>query len=356
MKKIGIILINYKDYARRFLPECRDSLYLQDYPREFFQVYIVDNSSSDESRKFLGEIYPEAIVIPRGDGNYAAGNNAGLKKALADGCDAVVIANMDTKFVQSWLTELVRALETNPEAVAAQSKVLLYPGTEAEWREPKINSLGNIFHFLGFGFTNGYKEDDREINGYPEITGYATGCSVILRREALEKIGGYNEEYYMYHDDVDIGWKLKLAGYKIVLAPRSVVYHKYEFSRAVRMLYYMERNRYLAMFEFYKLPTIILLLPAIVAMDLGMWFFSILRGWFPTKLRVLGYFLRPSSWRKILVTRRELAKIRVKTDREITQNFSGRVLFQEIDNPILKYIANPIFNFYWQVVKKTIWW
>ena len=68
------------------------------------------------------------------------------------------------------------------------------------------------------------------------------GSSFAVKKAVLDKIGGYNEEYYMYHDDLEMGWKAKLAGYKIVLAPKSVCYHKYGFSRSIKMVYYMKRT------------------------------------------------------------------------------------------------------------------
>ena len=160
----------------------------------------------------------------------------------------------------------------------------------------------------------------------------------------------------MYHDDVELGWKAKLAGYRIVLAPRSVMYHKYEFSRSIRMLYYMERNRYLVMLTLYRLPTLLAVAPAMIAMEIGMYFYSIAGGWLGTKLRVSGYFLNPVNWLKIYHKRHFINGIRRKKDREIVWGFSGQVLFQEIENPVLKYIANPVFNAYWQIVKKLIWW
>lgn len=356
MLKIGIILINYKDYANRFLVECRDSLRSLDYPKECHTIYIVDNASSQQTRDYLAQIYPEAIVIPRSDGNYSAANNAGIAQAKQDGCSYFVIVNMDTKVDKNWLSELVKAIESDKSIGIAQSKILLYPKTDAEKANPKINSLGNSIHYLGFGFTNGYNQIDREIDGLPEINGYASGCSFIIKKEALDKIGGYDEEYYMYHDDIEMSWKTRLAGYKIVLAPKSIIYHKYEFSRSILMVYYMERNRYLVMFHYYNLFTIILLLPAMVFMEFGMIFYSLFGGWFKLKFRVINYFLKFSTWQKILIKRKQIKILRIKPDKEIVINFAGKILFQEIDNPILKYIANPILNFYWQIIKKIIVW
>ena len=356
MKKVAIILVNYKDYAQRFLADCRDSLRAQTYPKELFQVYIVDNASTPESRRYLGEKFGEAIIIPREDGNYAAANNAGIKRARQDGYGYFVIANMDVLLNKDWLKELVLAIDSEKQVGIAQSKILLYKGRKTKEKEKKINSLGNIINFLGFGYTDGYLQPDREIIGYPEIRGYASGCSFIVKKEVIEKINGYNEELYMYHDDLDIGWKTRLAGYKIILAPKSVVYHKYSFSRSVRMIYFMERNRYITVFTYYKCPTILLLLPALAVMELGMLAFSIVNKWFKIKLEVYKYFFKPSSWVKIFDERKKIKIIRKLTDQEVSENFSGKIVFQEIDNSVLKYIANPIFNLYWQVARRLIRW
>lgn len=356
MKKVGIILVNFKDYAQKYLGEFRASLLAQDYPRELVNYYMVDNSSSEPSRKYLSENFPESIIIPREDGNYASANNVGARKAIEDGCEYIVIANIDTSFDKAWLSELVKALDKNEKAGIAQSKILLYPKNNDEVIEPKINTLGNIMHFLGFGFTSAYNEKNREVDGYPEIKGYASGCSFIIRKNVFDSIGGYDEEYYMYHDDVEVSWKTKLLGYKIILAPRSIIFHKYEFSRSIRMLYYMERNRYLVMFQFYSGLTLFLIMPAILAMEFGMWFFSIVNLWIGTKLKVSLYFLSPLTWRKIFKKRKFLAGIRKIKEREIVKSFEGRVLFQEISSPVLKYIANPLLNLYWRIIKILIVW
>jgi GT2 family glycosyltransferase len=350
-KKVGIILVNYKDYAQRFLADCRDSLREQNYPPEDFRVYIVDNASSEESLRYLKKNYIEAVIIPRADGNYSAANNAGIKAAQVDGAQIFVIANMDMSFAKDWLAELIVALESESSIGIAQSKILLHSATGGKYQ---INSLGNAINFLGFGFTTGYKEADREIAGLPEIKGYASGSSFAIKKEALDKIGGYNEEYYMYHDDLEIGWKAKLAGYKIVLAPKSVCFHKYEFSRSIRMVYYMERNRLIAIFSFYEFTSILAILPALAIMEIGQLFFALFKGWLPEKLKVYDYFLRAGNWDKIMVSRKMVKNFRLKKDKEIVDDFSGEILFQEIDNPILKYLANPFFKWYWDLAKKVI--
>lgn len=353
-KKVGLVLVNYRDYASRFLADCRDSLRCQDYPASFTKIYIVDNASTPQSEKYLRDNFPEAKIIIRSDGNYAAANNLGFSQAINDGCQYIVTVNMDTVAQPGWLSALVSALDDNPEAAIAQSKILLFPLSGDKSLPLKINSWGNIFNFLGFGFAGGYGQPDKVIEGYPMISGYASGCSFIMRASVWQKIGGYNEDFYMYHDDTEISLKARLAGYSILLAPNSVIYHKYEFNRSIRMLYYIERNRLLIIAIFYPIFSIILLLPALLFMQLGLLAYAIFGGWPKTALRVYGYFFLPSSYVKIYKQRRQIRLFRRISFKNLAAGFSGRIEFQEINNPLLQFIVNPILSFYWWLVKRII--
>ncbi len=350
MKKIGIILINYKDYARRYLQDCRDSLRLQTYSN--FQVYIIDNASSSKSLEYLKNFYPEAIVLQRADGNYCAANNLGMQQAIVDACDYLVAANMDTKFENDWLEELVLALDNNPQSGVAQSLIMIFPRNKEELLDPLINTDGNLINFLFFGFTKNYGQKSSTLisSAYPEIS-YASGCSFIIRASVYQEIGGYNEDYYMYHDDLDISLKARLAGYQVILAPLSKLFHKYEFERSVRMLYYIERNRIISFLSFYSPLKLLLLAPFFITMSLGMTFYAFLGSWLSTKFKVDAYFLKASTWRLILKNRKHLQSLAKKPFSEISKTFLGTIDFQEINNPVLKYFVNPVFNFFWQIIK-----
>jgi len=353
-KLVGIVLVNYQDYAAKFLAACRDSLRAQNYPAAEFKVYIVDNASSEKSLAYLKTCYPEAKVLPRADGNYCAANNLGFKEAIKAACEYLVALNMDTELEANWLSELVLALDKNPEAGIAQSKILLYPPTESERQNLKINTLGNRLNFLGFGFTSAYQEANREISGYPEIEGYASGCCFITRREVFTNIDGWDDVYYMYHDDIEFSLKTRLADNKIILAPQSVVFHKYEFARSVRMLYYMERNRYLLALGFYPLKLLIFLAPAFIIMSLGMLVFALAKGWAATWFRVFGFFLKPATWKQIKTARVKIKKLSRIPFSVLAKNLESQIDFSEISNPLLKYVGNPLLKVYWQLVKKLI--
>jgi len=158
----------------------------------------------------------------------------------------------------------------------------------------------------------------------------------------------------MYHDDLEISLKVLLAGYKIILAPQSVIYHKYQFSRSIKMVYYMERNRYLTLAIFYPFRLLWLIaLPGLI-IDIGLFFFSIIKGWFKEEFKIYSYFCRQVNYNKIIKERQKIKTWQVVPFATIAKEFSGKIEFQEIANPLLKYLVNPVFNFYWRFIKKFI--
>ena len=373
VKKIGIIMVNYKDYCDRFLVDARDSLRQLDYPKNLYTVYIIDNVSTTLTLNRLHEMYPEAVIIPTSGNGWGHANNLGMKAAWQDGCDAAALVNMDTVFDGAWLTELVAAAYADESIGITQAKIMLW---DEHSEKRNINSIGNKFHFLGFSFCDGYNEEDAVI---PKSSGIhqegnhtrsfdklrmtavtdiysASGASMLIKKEVAQKIGECDEEYFMYHDDLELSLKARIAGYRIVLAPQSIMYHKYEFGRSIRQVYYMERNRYLTLFTFLKWKTIILITPAIIIMDIGMWLYAVTGKWADTKWRVKKYFLKKSTWNHIFKQRKKIHALRTISDRQLLQGVTGKVEFQEIDNMLLKYIGNPILNAYWILAKNMIIW
>lgn len=376
MSKVAIIISpNWRDYAKKYLGECIESIRAQDWTGES-KVFLIDNETSEESFGYLKKIVPEAEVVRnKNNDGFAKGNNEAIKLALAQGFDYIVLINMDTIVDQFCIREMVTSAGL-AQVGAVQARLMLHPDTE------KINSLGNITHFLGFGYSDGYGEkftkmslrgaerrgnlgqkskdeiaspmarndSDREI-----VISYPSGAAVLFKREVLEEVGLFDEEFWMYNEDQDIGWRIWLAGYKCILAPDAVVYHKYEFSRSIQKYYWMDRNRILVMLKNYHWLTLLLILPAFFVMEFGLFLFSIKTGWFREKLRVYWYFLNPKKLVYIWQARRQIQALRKTKDKDIVKMFSGRIWYQEIDDWKLRFI-NPIFNLYWAIVKKIIIW
>ncbi len=385
-KKVAIIISpNYKDYAKKYLAECVAGLRKQDYAGEM-KIFIADNETSEESLALLNNIIEThgnasaQIIRNKNNDGFAKGNNDCMKLALKQGFDYVILFNMDTVVETDCVRKMVEAAEIQPpspplsggkkEIGAVQARLMLYNkenltpasplqyGGQAYKGEGIINSLGNVTHFLGFGYAKGYLTPYSPFlirRGESNGICYPSGAAVLFTKEALEKVGLFDEQMWLYNEDQDLGWRLWLYGYKCVLAPDAVVYHKYEFSRSIKKYYFMDRNRILAMLKNYHWGTLLLILPAFIAMEIGLLLFSFSNGWFKEKIKVYKYFLRPESWRHIMPERKKIQSARTVPDKEIIKLFSGKIWYQEIGEWKLK-IANAVFDAYWQIDNVLIRW
>jgi GT2 family glycosyltransferase len=359
MKRTAIIISpNWRDYAEKYLGDCLESLVRQDYqgPVKYF---FIDNESTAESMELfraaidsrLPEFFDKEIFGIKHNAGFAEANNLAMRSALDQGFDYLILLNIDTVSDPSAIRELVAIAEQRPEIGAVQARLMLWQDKE------KINSLGNETHFLGFGFCEGYNEP---IGKHPENAPekkifYPSGAGVLYKGETLKKIGLFDEVFWMYAEDQDLGWRIWLSGQECVLARNAVVYHNYEFSRSVQKYYWMNRNRLLVMLKNYHFLTLLLIAPAFLAMELGQLFFSWRGGWLNLQLKTYAYFLRPATWKYLLRERRTIQAARTVADRNIKDLFSSVIEYQEIMSAPLR-IANFIFNLYWRIIKPIIIW
>jgi len=117
----------------------------------------------------------------------------------------------------------------------------------------------------------------------------------------------------------------------------------------------MDRNRLLAIFKNYRLASLILIAPALLIMEAGLFLFAAQGGWLQEKLKIYWYFLQPRTWRYLSRARRRAQGLRQVSDRRIVKMFNGKIFYQEIDSPFLR-LANIFFNLYWQIAKIFILW
>lgn len=342
-----MILLNYRDYAERFLTECYASLERQTYPRERFTVFVVNNAATESGGALVRRLARWARLIENRENlGWAGGNNRAIAVALSGGFDAVVLMNIDTVAEREWLSELVAAA-ASPGVHILQSVILLH-GTD------RINSLGNLIHFLGYGYCHGYDHRLGEVK--PEPLHFASGAAMLVKREVFERVGLFREEYFLYYEDMEFCWRARLAGFRVGLAERSVCHHKYDFSGKIDQLYLLERNRLLTLFTLERKRTLLLTLPCLIAAQLlsGVYFWF--KGYGNVMGRMLAYFSRPGVWKWIIRKRREVGRFRKTADREIVGRFKGQIVFAEVRHPALLYVLNPLLRAYWAVIRPLIFW
>ncbi len=355
--KIGIVVVIYN--GEEYLPDLIDSLKNISIPDGFeLKYFFIDNKSSDKSVEYLEENRLDDMDIVRLDKNlgFAGGNNVGIKKALECGCDYLLLLNQDTVVMPDFLIPLINRIEKDESVFSVQPLIMYHSDREM------VNVSGGMMHFLGLAFARDNLEKKQTVldrREQDENIFYSSGACCMIRARALKEIGFFDEEFESYHEDLDLGFRARIAGYRNVLERKSVIYHKYVFlkqKKSSKYKYYlMERNKIYFMLKYYPLAYFILIIPAFFAMEVGILFFSFFKGFWKEKLK---------SYLYVFINVDKLYKQRLKI-REKYSDFDSRfyklsilfvpvISFQEIDNFVLNKIANPVMEFYWNIISKII--
>jgi GT2 family glycosyltransferase len=239
------------------LRPCLESLYRQNF--NDFETILVDNGSHDGSVAFVRDNFPQVTVICFGENRgFCVAVNAGI---LASKGRYIGLLNNDTEVDPAWLRELVAALDANPDAGSAASKVLFHSDPQT------VNSAGDQFSVFGVPYQRRLMRGDRDRFSEPRYVFSACGAAALYRRELFEKIGLFDEGFFAYQEDVDLGFRSQLAGYKCLYVPTAVVYHKYHMtlSKAASLWFYLkERNKQFVIIKNLPLKLLLVCFPLIV--------------------------------------------------------------------------------------------
>lgn len=362
--KIAIVYLLYY-HNESYVDDVVSALKKLTYPKDKIEFVVVSNPHpkdgsfvhyiEDHVMPLSGKEIPHTTILAQKENTgFAGGNNAGADWAIENGFDYVFFHNNDGFFAANALEPLMETLEADETIGMAQSLMLLHPETEL------VNSTGNSMQFLGFGFCNQYRHNIKDLHlpAVKDIT-YASGAALLVRADLIKKYGGWDHDYFLYHEDLEWALRLRSLGYRIVMVRDSIFYHKYQFARSITKFYWMERNRIGTMYRYFKWPTLLLLMPIAIAMELGLFLFAIKGKWVGERIKVYKYWLKKENrklWRK---KRKETQKLRTASDRTLLAYTVSGIYFQDkmTDNWIVNYIGNPVLKvYYWVVVKGLIWW
>ncbi len=252
---ISIVIPNYN--GALYLENCLRSLLVQNYPK--MEIVVVDNASGDRSVEIARTLAPQAVVLQQKRNlGFAGGANAGLRASTGDW---VAVLNNDTEVAINWLSECVRAIELHPDAAFLACRILDFKDRN------RIYSAGDCFLRCGLGYRRG--QDRRDRTDYREECEIfsASGCAALYRGPLLREIGGFDERFFAYLEDIDLGLRLQAAGQRGYYVPAAEVYHHGgatsggEFSPlAVRL---RTRNSLFLLFKCVPAPILLRCLPMI---------------------------------------------------------------------------------------------
>lgn len=200
---------------------CLRSLQASDYPS--LRVVLVDNGSDDGSGERLHAEFPDLAFVQTGANlGYTGGNNAGIRRALADGCDYVLVLNNDTEVDEAMVSHLVRAAEADPRVGAVGPKILFAEAPDRIWF-----GGGDFSRMRAMGFHRLEGEVDPDPRGGPieEVT-FLTGCCLLLPARIARDFGGFEEDFFVYMEDTDLSLRLTTAGYRLLYQPAARMIHK----------------------------------------------------------------------------------------------------------------------------------
>ena len=220
MARLSVVILNWngRRHLERYLPS------VVAHTEGDAEVVVADNGSTDDSLQWLRLNYPDVRVI-RLDRNYgfAGGYNRALREVASE---YVLLLNSDVEVTAGWWQPLVEVLDTESDVAAVAPKLL------ADMERTKFEyagASGGFIDYLGYPFCRGrilsnVEEDRGQYDNRRDIF-WASGAAMCCRREVFESLGGFDEDFFAHMEEIDLQWRMQLAGWRIDVEPKSVVYH-----------------------------------------------------------------------------------------------------------------------------------
>jgi hypothetical protein len=211
------------------------------------KTVVVDNCSEDDSVEAIRKNFPEAVVLPQERNlRFAGGNNAGIRFALEQGADRILLLNNDTTVAPDFLSHLGRSLAAMPRGGIAAPKILYYSSPSLIWYAGGMMSFwtGTMWH-------RGIRRTDGDLFNMPGDTAYASGCCFLASRSVFETIGLLDESYFMYTEDADWCLRARRAGFPVMFEPRARIWHKVSVSAGGHLSQFKLQNKFISNFRFF---------------------------------------------------------------------------------------------------------
>ncbi|OLE36057.1 MAG: hypothetical protein AUG48_08740 [Actinobacteria bacterium 13_1_20CM_3_68_9] len=340
MRSLSVVIVTHdnREAVRKALPALTAQLDDGD------ELIVVDNDSADGTAEAARELAAEAIVIDaRANLGFAGACNRGASTASGE---LLLFLNPDAVVAPGFREAIERPLGGCRGWAAWQGLVTAEGGAV-------VNTRGGVVHFTGIAWAGGAGEP---VDGRDGWTGYGTGIEpgfvsgacLAVRREAFERAGGFASEFFLYHEDVDLSLRLRLAGHGLGVEPAARVEHDYEFAKGPAKWRHLERNRWATLIRTYPGPLLALLAPALVATELALVPVSAARGWLGQKLLAWGDVLR---WAPRLLRERGA----IQRERAISAGAFARALTAELESPYLgrpgrSRVLRLVLRAYWSLV------
>ena len=318
------------------LTRCLDSL-----AGEADEILVVDNGSGGAEIEEARQRDGVRVLDPESNLGFGGANNLAANEAAGD---VLAFLNPDTVVAPGAIAQLARTLE-DPQIGIAMARLRLLDDPE------KLNSSGVEVHVTGIGWAGGFGEPAEGLDRLRDVPA-PSGTAMAMRTETFRELGGFAEELFMYLEDLELGWRARLAGYRVVVDPGADVFHDYEYERNPRKSYFLERNRLVFLLSSYSWRQLLLLSPVLAATELGMVALATKEHWLGDKIAGWGWLARNA--RLVARRRRTTQKLRRVRDRDLAAYMTSTFSPGMVPVPTLLRAANPVVRGYWKLVRKLL--
>jgi len=211
--EIAVMILNYNGY--RYIDNCLSSLYSDKYINK--NIYFLDNNSTDRSLELIKSKYPKVNIISYNKNYGYAYSYDNAIRAINE--KYVAVLNNDTCVHEDWLIELYKAIIEDDNIAICGSKLISY------YNNIIIEHAGGLINPIGGGIDIGRGQVDKKEYSKKKYVGFACGGGALIDKNIYHSIGGFDNKFFLYHEDVDICWRSWLSGYKVLYVPTSIVYH-----------------------------------------------------------------------------------------------------------------------------------
>jgi GT2 family glycosyltransferase len=325
---VSVIIVNYN--AGKLLLNCVESVFLSN--NENYEVIIVDNCSSDNSHKECKKKFDRIKLIENSENlGYCEGNNVGIRNASGD---YLLILNPDTVIESDLIEKFLETIKNYGEGLFQGKNVAID-------NDNILRSTGNWINIFGFGYARdkGTKES-KEFFNVEEIN-YASGTCLFTSTKTMKKIGLFDSFLFLYHDDLDLGWRASCLNIKSFFVPTIKIRHvsSYNLKWSSQKFFWLERNRKYCLLTHYSESTRNKIRLEIFFVDVMVFFSYLLKGMIKAKILADIDIFRN---KKVIEKKyQELEKIKIIPDKLIIKQFSTTIF---IPDDVSKELAGKIFN------------
>lgn len=311
--------------------------------RDGDELIVVDNASSDATVATARELAPAAVVVETGaNPGFAAGCNRGAEAASGE---LLCLLNPDAVPQAGW-RDAIESPAVDGRGWAAWQALVTADGGRT------INTEGGVLHFTGIGWAGGAGDPfdpSAESQAPTAEPGFLSGACLVLGRKLYSRLGAMPEPFFLYHEDVDLSLRARLAGGRLGVERAARVDHDYDFDKGVAKWRYLERNRWATLIRTYPAALLVLLAPALAATELALLVAAAAGGWLPQKLRAWGETI--VALPRLLGERRRVQSARTITAGEFAAPMTAALDSAYLGRAARSRLLGGLLGAYWRVVR-----